>query len=182
MTVLFLFIGAESGAGGNTGMLKLVRLTRLSRMARMARLLRAMPELMVLIKGMAVAMRSVLFTLILLAGIIYVFGIAFVHLTKDKEQGEVYFPTVGRAMNSLLLDGTLPDQAPLVTDVGKEGWVYRIVILFYILFTSLTVMNMLVGVLCEVVSVVSSVEKESMLIGYVKGTLMNMLEGAGLDM
>ena len=47
---------------------RLVRLLRLTRMARMARLLRAMPELLVLIKGMVVAMRSVFFTLCLLAG------------------------------------------------------------------------------------------------------------------
>merc|ERR1719310_1466953 len=84
-------------------------------------------------------------------------------------------------MNSLLLDGTLPDQAQIINDVGEEGWVYRFLVLFYILLASLTVMNMLVGVLCEVVSVVSSVEKESLLVNYVKGTLLHMLQTSGLD-
>merc|ERR1719440_1524085 len=42
-------------------------------------------------------------------------------------------------------------------------------------------MNMLVGVLCEVVSVVSSVEKESMLVNYVKVTLQHMLQTSGID-
>lgn len=182
MNLVVMIAGGQSGgAMGNASILRLFRLLRLSRMARMARLLRAMPELMVLIKGMAVAMRSVLFTLVLLGGIIYIFSIMFVQLMKDTAMGEQYFPTVPEAMNSLLLDGTLPDQARIITDVGSEGWVFRIIILFYILLASMTVMNMLVGVLCEVVSVVSAVEKESMLVSYVKGTLLHMLENSGLD-
>merc|ERR1712050_212633 len=42
-------------------------------------------------------------------------------------------------------------------------------------------MNMLVGILCEVVSVVSAVEKEEVLINYVKGELQDMIQAAGLD-
>lgn len=182
MNCIVLIMGGGSSSGlGNASILRLFRLLRLSRMARMARLLRAMPELMVLIKGMVVAMRSVFFTLCLLAGIIYVFGIMFVQLLKGTPNGDNYFPTVPDAMNSLLLDGTLPDQAQIINDVGDEGWVYRFLVLFYILLASLTVMNMLVGVLCEVVSVVSAVEKESLLVNYVKGTLLHMLQTSGLD-
>jgi len=140
-----------------------------------------MPELMVLIKGMATATRSVFFTLCLLVGIIYVFGIAFVHLTKDTLLGDEYFPNVPKAMNSLLLQGTIPDQAAIVEDCGDEHWVFRAFILFYILLASLTVMNMLVGVLCEVVTVVSTVEKETLLVTYVKTQLENMLKTSGID-
>jgi CRP-like cAMP-binding protein len=174
--------GASSGGMGNASILRLFRLLRLSRMARMARLLRAMPELMVVIKGMVVAMRTVFFILLLLVGIIYVFGIAFVQLMRDDtDAGMQYFPTVPRAMNSLLLDGVLPDQAQIITDVGNEHPVFYVIICLYILLASMTVMNMLVGVLCEVVSVVSSVEKESLLVNYVKGTLLHMLQTSGLD-
>jgi CRP-like cAMP-binding protein len=173
--------GADSVGIGNASILRLFRLFRLSRLARMARLLRAMPELLVLIKGMAVALRSVGFTLLLLGFIIYVFAIVFVQLLKDTDAGDDYFPKVHVAMNALLLDGVLPDQAALVNDVGDEGWVYRVIIMVYILLSALTVMNMLVGVLCEVVSVVSSVEKESLLVNYVKGTLLHMLQTSGLD-
>merc|ERR1719364_181627 len=84
-------------------------------------------------------------------------------------------------MKSLLLDGVLPDQAQIINDVGEEHPVFFCLILLYILLSSMTVMNMLVGVLCEVVSVVSSVEKESLLVNYVKGTLLDMLESTGLD-
>lgn len=182
MTLIIALMGGGGGSVlGNASILKLVRLMRLSRMARMARLLRAMPELMVLIKGMVVAMRSVFFTLILLAGIIYIFGIAFVQLLKDTDVGDELFKNVFMAMDSLLLQGVLPDEMTLIEECAREGWVYKTVALVYILLAGLTVMNMLVGVLCEVVSVVSSVEKESLLVNYVKGTLQHMLATSGID-
>ena len=45
---------------------------------------------------------------------------------------------------------------------------YMLVGLVFILLASLTVMNMLIGILCEVVSVVSSVEKEQLVLSFVK--------------
>jgi hypothetical protein len=172
--------GSGNSLLGNASILKLFRLLRLTRMARMARLLRAMPELMVLIKGMLEAMRSVFFTLCLLAGILYIFGITFVLLMKDTDVGDLHFKNVGEAMNSLLLKGVLPDFEDFVVDCASAGWVYRCLILVYILIATLTIMNMLVGVLCEVVTVVSSVEKESMLLNYVKDTLQHMLATSGI--
>ena len=71
-------------------------------------------------------------------------------------------------MSTLLLRGTLPDMADLVEDVGRVNIIYAAFMLFFILLASLTVLNMLVGVLCEVVSVVSAVEKESMTVQFVK--------------
>lgn len=187
-TVLLLAGAGGSGGGvGNAGVLKLFRLVRLTRMARMARLLRAMPELMVMIKGMASAMRSVFFTLCLLACIVYVFAISFVQLMGPRgaleptEVGNRLFKNVPVAMNNLLLGGTMPDQADLVNEVGGENSMMRLLILFYILLASLTVMNMLVGVLCEVVSVVSAVEKEQLLVNFVKSQLLQLLESIGFD-
>merc|ERR1719487_971056 len=47
--------GSFSMPTGNASILKIARLAKLTRMARMLRLLHALPELMVLIKAMAVA-------------------------------------------------------------------------------------------------------------------------------
>merc|ERR1712216_1109638 len=79
MTAILALSGSGSGGSGlgNTSVLKLVRLVWLTRMARMAKLLKAVPELIILIKGMAVASRSVCFTLILLSIFIYFFAIVF---------------------------------------------------------------------------------------------------------
>lgn len=168
---------ASSERLGDASVLKLLRLLRLTRMARMVRLLRAMPELMILIKGMAVAMRSVFFTLCLLMVIIYIFGIAFAQLTYNTGVGDQYFSNVPDAMNSLLLYGTLLEDTPdVVNACGDEHFGLRALFLLFILLASLTVMNMLVGVLVEVVSVVSSVEKEQLQVNFVKTRLFQMTE------
>merc|ERR1719272_1773516 len=88
----------SSGSFGNASVLKLVRLMRIVRVARMARILRAVPELMILIKGMTAATRSVFFTLCLLVGVIYVFGIAFCQITQGSAFGDRYFKTVPASM------------------------------------------------------------------------------------
>jgi len=126
-------------------------------------------------------MRSVLFTLVLLGVIVYIFAITLTQVLEDTDVGREYFPNVPAAMNALLLHATIPDQADIVETVGGNGILFRILILLYILFASLTVMNMLVGVLCEVVSIVSAVEKETMLVNFVKQQLAPMLDKGGLS-
>merc|ERR1719183_2478315 len=75
----------------------------------------------------------------------------------------------------------MPDEAALIVPVGAEHPIMWILIMMFILLAGLTVMNMLVGVLCEVVSVVSSVEKEALLVSFVKGSLHRMMHDSGLD-
>jgi len=183
MTIIILITsGGSGGTGmGDTSVLKLVRLVRLTRMARMAKLLRAVPELIILIKGIAVASRSVSFTLILLNLIVYFFAIVFRQLCDGTDLGDQYFKSVPDAMLALLLDGVMPDQSAFVRDVGDESAVYGMMLLFFILMASLTVMNMLVGVLVEVVSVVSSVEKEQLTVTYVKQRLVSMFGDMDAD-
>merc|ERR1719401_1154326 len=106
---MLLFLGHSSNNLGNVSLMQVARLFRLTRMARMARLLRSIPELMIMIKGMAAACRSVFFTLCLLALLTYVFAIVFKQLTEGTQVGQAYFSTVLRAMYSLLLYGALLD-------------------------------------------------------------------------
>merc|ERR1719265_1301878 len=110
MTLVMVMSGGGGGGGmGNASILRIARLLRLSRMARMARLLRAMPELMVLIKGMLAATRSVFFTLCLLILIMYVFAIAFTQLTDGTSLGKNHFGNVAESMYTLLVHGALLD-------------------------------------------------------------------------
>jgi len=174
--------GSISDRLGNASVLKLMKLLRLSRMARMVRLLRAIPELMILIKGISVATRSVFFTLCLLVVIIYIFGIAFTQLTQETTVGTKYFDNVLSSMNTLLLYGVFLEDTPdVINQVGDESWALRALFLVFILLASLTVMNMLVGVLVEVVSVVSSVEKEQLQVNFVKSRLAQIMEDHALD-
>jgi len=183
MTAVCLVMGdsGASEASSKTTILRIFRLFRLSRVARMARLLRFMPELMVLIKGMAMAMRSVASTLCLLLIIIYVFAIFFTELLSEAPVGKGCFENVPQAMNCLLLDGVFADQAQFITSLLAEHWFYYVVVLIYLLLGSLTVMNMLIGVICEVVSVVAQVEKEEMAVEAMKYKIRSMLPQLDAD-
>lgn len=183
LSLIFVIADTKGGKNlGNASVLKLMKLLRLSRMARMVRLLRAIPELMILIKGISVATRSVFFTLCLLLVILYIFGIAFTQLTLDTAVGSRYFKDVLSSMNTLLLYGVFLEDTPdVINQVGDEHWGLRALFLIFILLASLTVMNMLVGVLVEVVSVVSSVEKEQLQVNYVKSRLTRILDDFALD-
>ena len=60
MPLLHIFSADSAGAAtGGLSVLRIARVMRVLRTARMARLVRLMPELMILIKGMMVAFRSV---------------------------------------------------------------------------------------------------------------------------
>jgi len=84
-------------------------------------------------------------------------------------------------MQSLLLDGVLPDQGTMIRDCFDESIILGSTMLSFILIASLGVMNMLVGVLCEIVSVVSSVETEELTVTYVRSKILDMLRTGGVD-
>eukprot|EP00929_Paragymnodinium_shiwhaense_P056748 TRINITY_DN2840_c0_g1_i1.p1 TRINITY_DN2840_c0_g1~~TRINITY_DN2840_c0_g1_i1.p1 ORF type:complete len:734 (+),score=151.16 TRINITY_DN2840_c0_g1_i1:201-2402(+) len=166
-------LGGGGGVGG-TGILRLFRLLRLSRMARM---LRSMPELMIMIKGMLAAFRSVFFTLCLLLIIMYIFAIMFTQLAKETPLAIKYFPSITYSMYTLLISGTFLDNIGAVcNDLGEQGGLSMQFIMFlFILMSALTVMNMLIGVLCEVVSAVAATEKEDMLMTFIQSKMREIV-------
>jgi len=176
MQLVMHFIG---GGGLNlpTGPLKLLRLLRL---ARVARAIRALPELVTLIKGMYVASRAVGTSMLLLIVLIYVFGIvAFMQMgPEDEDDGKgPPFGTLGYCMWTLLMDGVFLDNTgEMLMDVMMgPKWYMLIIFLIFIVLSALTVMNMLIGVLCEVVTAVSSAEIEEHAITALKETVLVFL-------
>eukprot|EP00927_Polykrikos_kofoidii_P021225 TRINITY_DN20163_c0_g1_i1.p1 TRINITY_DN20163_c0_g1~~TRINITY_DN20163_c0_g1_i1.p1 ORF type:complete len:917 (-),score=167.05 TRINITY_DN20163_c0_g1_i1:250-2646(-) len=161
--------------------LRVVRMIRVTRVARMARLLKSLPEVMILVKGIGGAMRSVVFILCLLVAFVYVFAIVFRQVTAGTVTGEKYFATVGEAMATLFLMGTLPDQGDIIRKMLDGHFVYFLMMLAYIAVATLVVLNMLVGILVEAVSVVAQVEKESTLIDFAKSKLLLFFQSMDAD-
>jgi len=177
LSVVVLATGlAHNGGGvGNLSLLRMARLVKVCRMARMARLLRSVPELVMIVKGMGVAFRSVSFFGLLAVMILYVFSVALRQLTKDSEVGDQHFPSVPRSMGYLLLDGMLPIYAPIIKEVSADKPYLWPVMLLFVLLASVTVLNMLVGVLTEVVRTVASAEKEAMTVIHVTQQLRKVM-------
>lgn len=159
----------------NASVLRMARWTRLLRMARVIRLLRMMPELVVIMKSIGSAIRSVSFFAVLTLIIIYVYALLLRSVTDGTELGNKYFINVPTAMNSLLVDGMLPLYKTIINDIVDHNPWYWPLIMSFVLLASVTIMNMLVGVLVEVVRTVSLREKESMLVIHVTQQLREVL-------
>merc|ERR1711865_752959 len=85
-------------------------------------------------------------------------------------------------MYTLLVYGVLLDSVGVLTRALSSEKVLSLMFLAFILIAALTVMNMLVGVLCEVVSAVAATEQEEMLVNYVNAKLsevMSILDSDG---
>merc|ERR1719326_2565870 len=78
-------------------------------------------------------------------------------------------------MYTLLTYGVLLDNVGFLTSALGETWMLAGLLFSFILLAALTVMNMLVGVLCEVVSAVAATEQEEMLVNYVNGKLSEVM-------
>jgi len=177
-------MAALSGGGGLDLPTAVLRLFRLARLSRLVRMLRSLPELMVMIKGMVSAAASVGYTLGLLLLITYVFAIALRNLVppgeKETDIRVVYFSSVPEAMHNLIIFGTFLDAlSDFILAVKEQSVPCFILTWVYISLASLTVMNMLIGVLCEVISAVAEEEKESMIVDKVNekfGTIVKELD------
>merc|ERR1712107_334702 len=99
----------------------------------------------------------------------------------DSEIGEDFFSGLPIAMYNLLLVGNMPDQEPFVSAIAHDSIWLGAIILAFIFLGPLAIMGMLAGMLVEVVSVVSSVERESLAVQYVTEHLHRLLNDVDID-
>eukprot|EP00929_Paragymnodinium_shiwhaense_P101843 TRINITY_DN65038_c0_g1_i3.p1 TRINITY_DN65038_c0_g1~~TRINITY_DN65038_c0_g1_i3.p1 ORF type:complete len:756 (-),score=156.91 TRINITY_DN65038_c0_g1_i3:825-3092(-) len=141
----------------------LLRLIKLARLTRVVRMLRSLPELNALVKGMVAALRSVMYVMVLLCLITYIFAVAFCQLSEGYSFRETYFKGVGLSMYSLVVYGTFLDNLTELTEALRAESMLMLMLFFiFVILACMTVMNMLVGVLCEVISAVAATEKEEL--------------------
>jgi len=108
-------------------------------------------------------MRSVAAILCLLGLFIFIFGIMFRQLLSDVDADwkSGAFGSVPQSMNTLLVQVIAGVDTELMTELRHTNWFYYFVFLVFIFLGTLTLMNMLIGVLCEVMSRVSAEEGEN---------------------
>lgn len=183
MALVYVFSGGGGGGiVGGTSVLRVARVLRVLRTARMARLVRFMPELMILIKGMMVACRSVFFTLILLLLITYVFAVAFMQFSRDTpDLRELFFSSMPTTVENLILHCIFPDQAYFYSEVAADSAIMAFLVVMFIFLGTLTVMNMLLGVLVEAIKTVSEIEREQMDVDFAKKALWELISKGAAD-
>lgn len=178
LLVVLSFIGSAGQADvlRHTSLMRILRTIRVIRVARIYRLLVALPELLVLFKGMAYAARAVTATLGLLVVIVFIFSILFRTITRGTALEKTVFPSILGSMAQLLISSTTPDLMPLLLDqLGVEYLVYAILYYLFVMMITFTVLNLLVGVLVNVVSIVATVEREMHQMNTMRQELANMV-------
>merc|ERR1719491_797874 len=119
---------------------------------------------------MLLATRAVGSAMLLMVIAIYAWAIAMNSLMREeaetnKENGDeelyMYWGTVSRCMMTLLGNGTLGDSIGTVMRGVAQNPGALIALISFVICSMLTILNMLVGVLCEVVTEVAHSEKEN---------------------
>jgi len=155
--------GHEEGSGGFDP--KKLTTLRLLRLVRLTRLFRMFPELGIVVKSMAAAARSVSSMFIIIIFIMYVWSIILTQWAKsglyvDEERYQNFFDGIGYSMLTLMQMLVFDDTFDLIRVVEKDSLVVAILILIFICLGSFTCLNMLIGVICEIVSRTNQDEME----------------------
>lgn len=145
---LYLLSDGSIGGGGGLACFSILRVFRVFRLLRA---LRALPELMVLVSGMLTAMRSVLATVLLLALTIYLFGILFTQLLAESALAQGRFDKVPNSMHFLLVQLLSGADADFMGEIRTEGPLNYFLWLLFLFLGQLTIMNMLIGVVCNAI-------------------------------
>jgi len=152
-----------TGRGLNTVVaFRVLRLMRLMRVLRLVRLLHHVPQLMVIIRGLGMALRSVACVLALLLLFIYAGGIVGRGLFEGSAFGNEWFPTVLVSMGTLMLECTLSGSrgTALIREAHAEHPAYALLLLLFVLLANVTMMGILAGILVQTVRTVAEVERE----------------------
>jgi Ca2+-binding EF-hand superfamily protein len=152
---------------------------RLLRLLRISRIIRSSPELSIMVKSLIAAFRSVGTTMALLVGFIYVFAIIMTQwATKNAEndpyiEGEEWHTSgndprtglFGTIFCSMLTGAQLivcDNGMSIARHVMNRSKEYGIFLMIFQYGGAFTLLNMLIGVICEIVSVTKAGELERM--------------------
>jgi len=181
LPLMVVCLGLER-SGMPTGPLRLLRLLRLSR----PRLMRSLPQLVTMVKGMFVASRAVASSLLMVIAMIYFYSIILQMMLKNVTPLQQHFGSLPRCMWTLLMDGTLMDNTGYVMNKiiainTPLAFLACTLFLSFVLLSAMTVMNMLIGVLCEVVSTCAQEEKNEVLLRHFKKTVLSVLQAFDVE-
>lgn len=163
-----------------------LRMLRLFKLTRMARLMKAFPELVTMIKGLVRSVRAISSSMILIGLMVYVWAIMMHMLMKDEKKynetswddWQLGFGTLTHCMWTLFMNGTLmlDNTQPLMTGLLFHNKVHYVLagiaFMTYSLLSALLILQMLIGVLCEVVSQVNQEQRDAAALGLVRQELL----------
>lgn len=171
LPVAFFLVTGRTGLGTGVGVravgiLRLVRILRAMRALRVVKVLGALPELLIFMKGIAMALRAILVVMTLLSFVVYMGAVVMRVLAEGTVVGNGRFDSVLTAMGTLLLDCTLSGSRGIevMRDANKESFFLAVAIFLFVLIANLTMMGLLTGVLVQSVRAHADHEQEELLV------------------
>jgi hypothetical protein len=168
-----------------TNALRLLRLLKLTRMGRLGKMF---PELVTMIRGLVGSLRAILSTLLLV--LLLTFTVALVMLMLLKPETEINkelhqrlglnFSTLPNCMWTLFMDATLLlDGSIVFTELlyanRLNPVIAGVILVMFTLVTALCILQMLIGVLCDVVSRVGANQRDGDAIALMKQEVIHDL-------
>mmetsp|Transcript_74495 Transcript_74495/g.216019 ORF Transcript_74495/g.216019 Transcript_74495/m.216019 type:complete len:663 (-) Transcript_74495:115-2103(-) len=160
---LVVYLFAENANTRELSQFTILRGVRLLRLVRIARLFKVFPQLFILMKGMYLAMKSLFYTVLLLFVLTFICAVCFKNFS-DLNDGmkELNFDTVPNSCWNLLIFGTFLDAVgEMLFNLRDLNVIYALCFLAFVFVSSLTLLNMLIGVVCEVIARVSENEESA---------------------
>ncbi|CAJ1341465.1 unnamed protein product [Effrenium voratum] len=162
ITTLTIQAGSNNQAGANFNFMRLVRLMRLLRILRLMRVLRFVQELRSMVMSIAASLRSLMWTIVLLAFLMYGVGVCLTQMVADRgledplimqrtPEIKLFYGSLVEALVSLFagITGGIDWNdllEPLETEIGP--WLAALFVL-YIAFAVLAMMNVVTGIFVE---------------------------------
>ncbi|KAF4674351.1 hypothetical protein FOL47_009373 [Perkinsus chesapeaki] len=166
---VLLLLHVDASTLGSLSVLRLLRLLRITRVFRMV------PELGMMVKSMAAAARSVSSTLAIILALMYVFAIILTQWVKSSEERltmevdgmpgffDDMFGTIPKSMLTLWQVLVFDDTFSLIRSTLSESPPCGILLLIFIMLGSFMILNILIGVICEIVSGTTESERDKIL-------------------
>jgi len=166
----------ETFALNHLRVIRMMRVTRIVRGIRVMRVLRYVQPLRTLLRSIYTTLKSLVWTMILLALIFYGFGVAFTQSTSDycrEEAGALLQPGSGLSLSSVSPMCESPELKmywsslsssmftlfkaiaggvswhSVVLPLEPVGWFIIVLFVAFICFTSFAVLNVITGVFCQ---------------------------------
>jgi len=183
------FILPFAGGSNALAQFSILRLLRILRITRMVRLMRFIPQLLIICKAIGAALRAVSWTAVLLVLMIYAWAILFTneyHEGKDADsdaRAVELFGTMGKSMLNLLIMGSILDDITFCTDGIRQSnqMIMLVLFLIFVVIASFMMMNMLVGILAEVVGASAEGEAAKLQNAQIAEAISDIVETLDVD-
>lgn len=156
---------------------QLLRALRFGRLLRLSRALRGLRDLRIVVKGTLVGMQSAVYVWMLLAFLVFTFGLGIFGSIQDGDVKRDFFSTPQHSMRTLMVTGIMLDGVSKLGKALAVNYDFITVLLFSVfqLIAFFGLLNMLIAVFCNSAMQIATTERNELDLRYLENHLMDIL-------